>query len=233
MATTKAKSSSNKNGSSDASKVLEEDIRGLSIPRPKSRQAVLSLRGISPLIMHRWSAKAIAMLEGSQTGKAKAQKEARRPTEEAYAAAYIVPGGEEWDDGKPGKFFFPAPAFKHAFLYGVSQTDDVRKFPKTKAAGWVFIDNDPTILAEQIRMREDTGRIGQGTATMIYRLQFDNWTTDLPITYNANAITLEQVVALFDLGGTGGIGEWRPTSPKNKSGDYGRFEVVGVIEGRE
>lgn len=229
MAATKTKKAPSTNGA-EAESVLD-DIRGLSIPRPQSKHAVLKLKGISPLIMHKWSDKAIQMLEGSQTGKAKAQKEARRPVEEAYAAAYIVPGCEDWEDGKAGKFYFPAPAFKHAFLYGVAQTDDVRKFPKTKATGWVFIDGDPTILAEEIRMREDTGRIGQGTATMIYRLQFDRWTADLPITYNANAITLEQVVALFDLGGTGGIGEWRPTSPKNKSGDYGRFEVVGVHRG--
>lgn len=231
MAPTKTKSSAAKKNGAGAAPEALDDIRGLSIPRPKIQSAVLSLKGISPLIMHKWSAKAIAMLEGSQTGKAKAQKEARRPVEEAYEGAYIVPGMEDKDDGEFGKFYFPAPAFKHAFLYGVAQTSDVRQFPKTKAAGWVFVDADPIIAAEQIRMRTDTGRIGQGTATMIYRLQFDDWTADLPVSYNANAISLEQVVALFDLGGTGGVGEWRPTSPKNKSGDFGRFVVTGAHGG--
>lgn len=210
----------------------DADIRGLDIPRPQMKQATIHLQGVSPLIMHRWSEKARKMLEDAQTGKAKAQKSARQPEEEAYASAYIVPGREDWENGKVGKFYFPAPAFKHAFLYGVSQLDDIKKVPKTKATAWVFVDADPTIVADSIRMREDTGRIGQGTATMVYRLQFDGWTADLDITYNANSITISQIVALFDLGGTGGVGEWRPTSPKNKSGDYGRFVVAGITEGR-
>lgn len=228
----------NRNGSGSVPKATpapaqsEADIRGFEIPRPVMKQATLHLRGISPLIMHRWSEKARKQLEDAQTGRARAQKSARQPEEEAYAAAYIVPGREGWDNGKTGKFYFPAPAFKHAFLYGVSQLDDIKRFPKTKATGWVFVDADPTITADSIRMREDTGRIGQGTTTMVYRLQFDGWSTDLDITYNANTITVEQIVALFDLGGSGGVGEWRPTSPKNKSGDYGRFVVSGITERR-
>lgn len=227
MATTKTKSQNGSNGPATADAEVG-DIRGLTIPRPEVQYAELTLRGISPLIMHKWSEKALTQLEDSQTGKAKAQKTARQPEEEAYAAAYIVSGFEDKEDGEPGKFYFPAPAFKHAFLYGVAQVDDIRKMPKTKAASWVFIDGDPIIDADEIKMRADTGRIGQGTTTMIYRLQFSGWTTKVPISYNSNAITVEQIVALFDLGGMGGIGEWRPTSPKNKSGDFGRFIVEGV-----
>jgi hypothetical protein len=208
------------------------DIRGLEIPRPKRQYATLHIEGLSPLIQHRWSEKALKMLEDSQTGKAKAQKAARNPEEEARAAAYVVPGREDWDDGQEGKYCHPAPAFKHAFLYGVAQLDDVKKFPKTKATGWVFVDSDPVLRFASMSLRVDTGRIGQGTATMIYRPQFNDWACDLDITYNANKITLEQVVSLFEFGGDGGIGEWRPSSPKNKSGDFGRFRVAGVTEKR-
>lgn len=206
------------------------DIRGFEIPRPKILQATVHIVGLSPLIAHRWTEKAMKMMEDAQTGKAKGMKEKRNPEQEAWDAAYVVPGREDLPNGEEGKYCFPAPAFKHAFLYGVSQVDDVKKFPKTRATAWVFIDSDPVIQYESISLRTDTGRIGQGTATMIYRPQFNGWGVDLDISYNSAAITLDQIVALFDLGGTGGVGEWRPTSPKNKSGDFGRFYVSGLTE---
>lgn len=208
------------------------DIRSLEIPRPAIRQATVHVQGLSSLIQHRWSEKALGMLEGSQTGRAKAQKTARNPEKEALAAAYVVSGREDWEKGKVGKYCHPAPAFKHAFLYGVSQLDDTKKFPKTKATGWVFVDGDPVLEFETMVLRTDTGRIGQGQTTMVYRPEFFNWSADLEISYNANAITVEQIVSLFELGGTGGVGEWRPTSPKNKSGDHGRFRVMGITERR-
>lgn len=212
------------NGTAPAAPV--EDVRHITIPKPKLLHAKLTLVGDSPLIMHRWSEKALKQLEGSQTGRAKAPREPKQPDEEAMAAAYVVPGKESMDN-TPGKFFFPAPAFKHAYLYGVSQLDDVKAFPKTRATGWVFIDGDPILDFAEVIRRTDVGR---NPTQMVYRLQFNRWTCELAVTYNSNAITLEQVAALFDLGGVGGVGEWRPTSPKNKSGDFGRFHV-GEVEG--
>ena len=192
------------------------------------RSAVIHLEGVSPLIMHRWSEKALKTLEDSQTGKAKGQRTPKVPEEEAMAAAYVVPGQEDADNA-PGKFYFPAPALKHSFLYGCSQLDDIKNFPKSRATGWVFIDRDPILGFDEVVMRTDVGR---NPTQMVYRLMFNGWSADLDITYNANTITLEQIAALFDLGGTGGVGEWRPTSPKNKSGDHGRFRVAGVTEVR-
>jgi hypothetical protein len=132
---------------------------------------------------------------------------------------------EDASDDTPGKFFYPSPAFKHAYLYGVSQLDDVKQFPKTRATGWVFINGDPILEFAEVIRRTDVGR---NPTQMVYRLQFNGWACDLRIEYNSNSITLEQVASLFDLGGVGGIGEWRPTSPKNKSGDFGRFRIAGV-----
>lgn len=202
------------------------------IPRPEVRGVTLELEGLSGLIMHRWSEQALKQLEGSQTGKAKALKKARNGEEEAHAAAYVVPGCEDWEHGKPGKYCFPAAAFKHAFLYGVSLVDDRSNFPKTKAASWVFVDDDPVLGFDSMVIRTDTGRIGKGTSTMIYRPMFTDWRLNLDVSFASNFITAEQVAAIFDLGGTGGIGDWRPTSPNNKSGSYGRFRVVGITERR-
>jgi GntR family transcriptional regulator len=60
-------------------------------------------------------------------------------------------------------------------------------------------------------MREDMVRVGMGTADIRYRGEFTTWSMDLPIRYNARAVSVEQLVLIFDAGGFGtGIGEWRP-----------------------
>lgn len=203
-----------------------DDVRAFVIPRPETRHARLAIVGISPLIQHAWSAKAVKALEDSQTGKAKAPRAAKQPEREAMDAAYIVPG-HEGDPDEPGKFYHPASAFKHAYLYGCAQLDDVKRFPKTRATGWMFVDADPILTFESVTFRPD---ITRNPTQMVYRPMFDGWGCELEISYNANSITLEQVAAIMDLGGVGGIGEWRPSAPTNKSGSYGRFRVDGVTE---
>src|SRR3954452_9247287 len=91
------KPTSGSNGKQEITDV--PDIRGFQIPRPQIRQATLELQGISPLLMHKWSDKALGMLEGAQTGKAKGQRAARQPEQEARDAAYVNPGCEDWEDG--------------------------------------------------------------------------------------------------------------------------------------
>lgn len=202
------------------------DIRSIEIPTLEFRQAILNIVGVSPLIVNQWSEKAATLLEGSQTGKPKEQRTARNPQEERAAAAYVIPGKEAMPDWTPGKYYMPASAFKHAFLYGVAQLDDQKRFPKTKATGWVFIDDDPVLKFESVTERTD---IGRKPTRPIWRPQFNGWSVDLRVGYNARTITLEQVVSIFDLGlFTGGIGEWRPSAPNNKSGSFGRARVMGV-----
>jgi len=202
-----------------------DDIREIAIPELDVRQAVLHLVGISPLIVHKWSTKALKALEDAQTGKARQQKAARVPDEEWLAAAYVIAGKEDLPDWQPGKYFVPASAFKHAFLYGVAQLDD-KRIPKTRATGWVYVDADPVLEFESVTLRTD---IGRNPTQPIYRPMFNGWALDLFVGFNARAITVEQVVSIMDLGGfAGGIGEWRPSAPKNKSGSYGRFRVERV-----
>lgn len=202
------------------------DMRAIEIPRLDMRPVVLKLEGITPLIQHAWSEKARKQLEDSQTGKANKRKAPRVPEQEWRAAAYVILGREELADWQPGKYYHPASAFRHAFLYGVTQLNDSKRIPKTQATGWVFIDRDPELQFDSVTLRTD---IGRSPTQPIYRPQFNKWMVDLHVSYNAGVITDEQVLALFDLGGfCGGIGEWRPSSPKNKSGSYGRFRVVGI-----
>lgn len=65
-------------------------------------------------------------------------------------------------------------------------------------------------------------RIGMGTADLRYRAEFKDWATSLIIKFNANAISISQIVNLFNAGGfANGVGEWRPA----KDGSYGTFHI--------
>ncbi len=204
-----------------------DDVRHITIPALNMGLARLQIIGITPFIMHKWSEKMAKQIEDKVTGKAKAQRSARDPEQEWKDAAYVIPGKESLPDWKPGKYCQPAAMYKHAFLYGVKQLDD-KTVPMTKATGWFFLDRgDPVLKFDSCELRFD---IGRNPVQPIYRPQFNDWSAELDISYNANSITLEQVVSLLDLGGfSGGIGEWRPSSPKNKTGSFGRFRVDKVI----
>ena len=65
-------------------------------------------------------------------------------------------------------------------------------------------------------------RIGMGVADLRYRGEFKQWSTTLNIRYNANVMSMEQIVNLFNIGGFScGVGEWRP----EKGGSNGMFHV--------
>jgi len=68
-------------------------------------------------------------------------------------------------------------------------------------------------------------RIGMGTTDIRYRAMYETWEVDIVIRYNADFMSREQIVNLFNTAGfCSGIGEWRPSSPK-KPGPYGMFHV--------
>ena len=73
-------------------------------------------------------------------------------------------------------------------------------------------------------MREDSVRVGMGTADLRYRGEFENWRMNLEIEYNKTSkYDKEAIMTMINAGGfTVGIGEWRP----DKSGDHGRFHVM-------
>jgi hypothetical protein len=171
----------------------------------------LKLEGISPLIVHAWSAKAIKEMLDKQMKKAKTAKEAKDPERDYREAFYRLP------DGKPG---FPTIAFKKAAVSAGGRFSDGLKM--TELRGAFFIEGEMAEIIGEPRMREDMVRVGMGTADIRYRPEFPQWGTTLEISYNEDAISLEQLVNIFNLAGFGvGVGEWRP----ERDGQFGMFRV--------
>jgi hypothetical protein len=90
------------------------------------------------------------------------------------------------------------------------------------------VDQLVPILGE-ITMREDMPRNATGVADLRFRNQIWPWEATLEIEYIASALTAEALIALVDAAGFGGVGDWRPSSPKSKSGTYGRWTVTGEL----
>ena len=78
----------------------------------------------------------------------------------------------------------------------------------------------------EVTMREDTPRNASGVADLRYRAQFWPWSATLRVRTIEGQFDHESVLSLVDAAGIGGVGEWRPTSPKSATGTYGTFEVA-------
>ena len=177
------------------------------------RRITVRIVGDSPLIVHAWSHKAKEMMLSKQMKKGTQAKEAKDPQQDYEDSLYRLP------DGSCG---FPAVGVKASAIRGAKALAMVM----TDARSAFHIEGDLLKINADPRPREDMVRLNGLTADIRYRGEFVDWSIDLPITYNARAVSPEQIVAMLDAGGFGtGIGEWRP----EKNGQFGRFHVEGGV----
>lgn len=194
----------------------------ISLTLPKREVATIHIKGITPLIAHRWSEKARRMMLDAQQGR-KAPKQSRDPEADYEASRYRFP------DGADG---FPVMAFKKATVAGGARAfgksvkmTELRQHIVFLADG---IGTDGTQLMRLIttgpKMREDMVRVGNTTADLRYRPEYTEWAVDLRIEFIPSIIDLGSVVSLVEAGGANGVGEWRP----EKNGSYGMYRVTEV-----
>ena len=187
----------------------------------------IRIRGISPLIVHKFSEKAQKQIQAKHAHEAKQKKEARDPYADFLGALYVIK--EPSDAGNDGVYGFPASGIKKAIVAACRYADGITM---TYAKGSFYVlgeDEAPDlvrIIAPAPRMRTDVVRLSgmSPKPDMRYRPEFKKgWEMNLKIMYNKRAISLDQLVNLINGAGFGvGIGEWRP----ERSGSWGMFEVV-------
>lgn len=171
----------------------------------------LTLRGTSPLIVHRWSEKAKKQMLEKQMKAATKGKEAKNPQQDYEDSLYVLPDGSGYG--------FPTIAFKAAAVRAGTYCD----MKMTHLRGAFHINGELAPITGSPRPRDDMVRVGMGTADIRFRGEFPEWTADLDITLNRRAVSVEELVNLFNIAGFAvGVGEWRP----EKDGQYGRFEVA-------
>lgn len=196
--------------------VQPEEVAQITIDRIDSETIIVPLRGLTPLIMHRWSEKAKRQMLAAQQGR-KAPKETRDPQAEYEAALYRLGDG----------YGFPASAFKKATVgaarfYG-------KDVPMTALKQFLFMrgeqsDTDGQMLVPiegEPKLREDMVTVGRGT-DLRYRPEFTDWSARLTVTYVRSCLSQSSVLSLIDAGGMGvGVGDWRP----EKGGEFGCYEI--------
>jgi hypothetical protein len=193
----------------------------IELPPLNIQRARVRLVGDSPLISHAWSAKAKKEMLDKQTKKAKVAKAAKDPERDFWESLYIL-RGDIGDDTATMQFGFPSVAFKTAAVDACSHIDGVTK---VEARGAFHVAGEYVVINGTPTPREDMVRIGMGTADLRYRGEFREWSADIDFRYNANVLSLEQVVNLFNTAGFAiGVGEWRP----QRDGSFGMFHVANA-----
>lgn len=180
------------------------------------REVVIPIVGISPLIIHAWSTKAMIEMETKQKMGVKNKKhEIRVPEEEYEAAKHKSPQG--WEG-------FPAAGFKAAMIRGAKMIGMVMK--DTQTSFFIKADCEETQLIRifgEPRLRRDMVRVGMGSADLRYRPEYPEWSANLTIEFNSGVVSLDQIYQLIKAAGYGcGVGEMRPEKTKF---NYGRFKL--------
>lgn len=180
--------------------------------------------GDSGLICHAWSKKARQQMLDKQMKKATQGKSAKDPWQDFCETLYWLDGQPEKpteEDVMKGRFGFRAVAFKSAAITAVTSTGGMTKVMARQC--FHILGEYVEILGPPPSMREDMVRVGMGTADIRHRAEFETWGAILRVQHNANVLSAEQVISLFEAGGFGvGIGDWRP----EKDGVSGRFHVA-------
>jgi len=199
----------------------KKDERPIVVQELRRRLLVLPVRGTSPLIVHAWDEKAKQQMRDKQQGRASPGKKAPKNPQE------LIEGCKYKD--KKGRDCVPAVAFKNAIVTAARYADGIQM---TFLRGAIFVKGTTTdargndlipLTYESITNREDMVRVGQGTADMRYRPQYNDWSVDLPIEFDEAVISAEIVVNLVRRAGFSvGICEWRP----ERDGRFGQFDLA-------
>jgi len=198
-------------------KTKQQNEQVITIPKIEIEIVKFKVRGITPLIVSKFSDKAKQMMLDKQMKKASAGKEAKNPQTQYESSIY------KFKDGRTG---FPATGFKAGMVragknLGMVMTDLRGRFH-------VMADEEDLIeiKGEAPHMREDMVRLATGVADVRFRGEYSpGWESEITIQYIKNAISAEQLAQLLVIAGFScGLGEWRPE--KSNSGSFGRYELV-------
>jgi hypothetical protein len=173
----------------------------------------IPIRGVTPLIVSKFSEKARTAIKEKQEQKAKTAKAKRDPNAEYLAAMYIMPGTGKAGD-KNAKHGIPASGFKKGAISACRYIDGINM---TFASGAFHVLDDSGGLVQinfkKVEMVEHGVRLANAKRSfdLRYRPQYTDWSCVLRIRYNRSAISAEQIVNLFHHAGFHiGWGELRP-----------------------
>jgi hypothetical protein len=199
----------------------------LTISAPNFCVAEFEIKGIAPLVIHRFSSKTKEeMKQKMETGKAASNKKNReaKDTDDLYLDSKYV-SNEGWEG-------FHAAAIRGAMISACRLVG----FKMTLAKLSLFILQDgwdkkePQIPLVHIygepTKQEDIARTSTGQPYVCVRTAYYQWYSNLRIRWDADQFTIEDIYNLLNrVGGQVGICEGRPDSKMSAGMGWGLFEV--------
>jgi hypothetical protein len=200
----------------------------VAITPPNFQHLAINLRGTTPLVINRFSAKAMETIRRTQEAGSTARS---RKTRESKDFDALFEGAKHIsDDGWEG---IHAAAFRNAAISACRACGF--KMTHAKLAFMVMQDGfDRVDGAPLVKLTSGTAeqwvapvRNKTGVVDLRCRPMYREWAATLRIRYDAGMLTADDVVNLIArVGLQVGIGEGRPDSKESAGLGYGLFEIA-------
>ena len=211
---------------------LIKNYKSVVIPEINVAIADFMIEGITPLIVHTWTQKAIKEMLAKHMGEPAVPREAKNPAKDYYESMYHLDKDGNITAAASKITGFPTQAFK---LCAVSGCRYVKGIPMVAAMGLFHVTKEFTVIEGVHRMRRDMVRVGgkgpgTGAPDIRFRAEYPIWRCKVQFEYNQELFSEGQIANLLNQGGFHtGVGEWRP----EHRGLFGRFRMVlGKSKGR-
>jgi hypothetical protein len=200
----------------------------VAITPPDFRHLAIQIRGIAPLVINRFSAKAMEIMK--QTQEAGSTARSRKTRESKDFDQLFESAKHVSDDGWEG---IHAAAFRNAAISACRACGF--KMTHAKLAFSVMQDGfDRVDGAPLVRLTEGVAeqwiaptRNATGVIDLRSRPMYRQWATTLRIRYDAGMLTDADIVNLISrVGMQVGVGEGRPDSKNSAGLGFGLFEIV-------
>lgn len=205
--------------------------RSVTIKAPNFQQAIFTVNGTAPLVIHRFSAKTKLQMKnkmeaGDKASKGKATREAKDTDDLFNESRYRSKEG--WDG-------FNASAVRNAMISACRLVN----FKMTLAKLSVFVQPDGWDASEPqiplIRIygkatkQEDMARVETGQPYVTVRAAYHGWSAKITIRWDADQFSLDDVSNLLSrVGMQVGLCEGRPDSKNSAGMGWGLFVLEGT-----
>lgn len=197
------------------------------IKPPNLKTVVFEIKGVAPLVMHRFSAKIKNQMrdkmEQGKSAGSKKNREAKDLEATFNEARYISKDG--WDG-------FHAASIRNAMISACRLVGYKMTLAKMSifviADGWDAAESQIPLIriyGEAVR-QEDMARVETGQPYVTIRAAYHEWKAKIKIRFDADQFSLDDVSNLLArVGMQVGIGEGRPDSKNSAGMGWGLFEI--------
>lgn len=196
---------------------MAQDSKSIAIPQPVIHMVTLKLTGITPYLSNAFPESTLRKMEEEGHGAPKGKK-------------FITPIDQQFEesihrmsDGRPA---IPASGVHMSMVSAGMRFTEGGKGTELRGmfsvlAEWLPIDDSEPKMHRAMARAKTAARQPMPR----YRAVFDPWSVQVPFSYNAELITLDQLVNLAVIAGDSvGIGDWRKEL-KGGTGAFGMFSV--------